>query len=101
MVKVYLEFRIEFINVNIFIRFTLVDGDSIAAREALSYGLQVIASDSVERPKGCILFRSADANDLREKILACSTNSHIAPEIEEINTDKMLLNVYSNILIHG
>lgn len=83
---------------NIFVRPTLTDGDSIAVREALSYGLHVIASDSAERPNGCILFRSSNVNDLREKIMACSTNSQIRHKVEVINTDTMLLNVYSTVM---
>jgi glycogen synthase len=83
---------------NIFIRPTLTDGDSIAVREALSYGLQVIASDSAERPNGCILFRSSDVHDLRKKIMLCLTNLQNRPNVEVINTGKKLLNVYSTVM---
>ena len=54
---------------NMFVRPTLADGDSVAVREALGRGLLVVASDTVMRPDGCVLFRTGNAADLREKIV--------------------------------
>jgi glycosyltransferase involved in cell wall biosynthesis len=49
---------------DIFVRPTLMDGDSVALREALAAGKRVIASDAVLRPEGVTLFRSRDVDDL-------------------------------------
>jgi glycosyltransferase involved in cell wall biosynthesis len=47
-----------------YIRATTTDGDSLSVKEALSIGKPVIASDCVDRPAGCTLFRTADTEDL-------------------------------------
>jgi glycosyltransferase involved in cell wall biosynthesis len=52
----------------VFIRATRSDGDAVSVREALYLGIPVIASDCVERPAGCILFKSGEAGDLAKKI---------------------------------
>lgn len=55
-------------DIDCFVRPTLTDGDSIAVREALALGIPVIASDSVKRPEGCMLFKTRDAGELRHAI---------------------------------
>ena len=54
---------------SVFVRATTTDGDSIMVREALEAGIPVVASDCVERPPGCILFRSGDRTSLRESLV--------------------------------
>jgi glycosyltransferase involved in cell wall biosynthesis len=44
---------------DIYIRTALRDGDSVAVREALALGNKVYATDCVQRPSGCVLFRNA------------------------------------------
>ena len=46
------------------LRPTTPDGDAVSIREALWFGVPVVASDVVARPKGTVLFRSRDADDL-------------------------------------
>jgi glycosyltransferase involved in cell wall biosynthesis len=53
---------------DLFVRANLHDGDSISVREALSLGVPTVASDVGHRPKGAILFRAGDLNDLIGKI---------------------------------
>ena len=53
---------------DLFVRPSLVDGDSIAVREAVYLGTPVVASDAVPRPAQVVLFKSGDAEDLKEKI---------------------------------
>lgn len=55
---------------DLFVRPTTTDGDAISVREALWYDKPVIASDSVLRPPGTILFRSRDVGHLLEKVLS-------------------------------
>lgn len=46
------------------IRPTVTDGDALSIRESLYFNCPVLASDVVRRPKGTILFKSRDADDL-------------------------------------
>lgn len=49
---------------DIFVRPTDRDGDSVAVREAVQLGKQVIASDCAPRPPGVILFKTNDTASL-------------------------------------
>jgi glycosyltransferase involved in cell wall biosynthesis len=53
---------------DILLRTTLYDGDSIAVREALHFGLPVIATDNGMRPEGAILIPVADRRALCQAI---------------------------------
>jgi len=50
-------------NIDIFVRPTLSDGDSVSVREALHFNVPVIASDVVERPRGVYCFKQGDRDD--------------------------------------
>jgi hypothetical protein len=52
----------------IYLRPTYSDGDSLTVREALHKNIKVLVSDVVERPKGCILFKNRDVEDMIRKI---------------------------------
>ena len=54
---------------SVFLRPTTSDGDSISLREALHFGVPVVASDAAPRPEGSILFASRDQEDLNRAIL--------------------------------
>ena len=62
------EFQTLLRDVDVFVRPTRTDGDSVALREALALGKQVIASDAVPRPAGCVLHRNENVEDLASKI---------------------------------
>ncbi len=49
---------------DVFVRATNTDGDSLALREALYYGVPAVASDISYRPEGTRLFCSRNADDL-------------------------------------
>jgi glycogen(starch) synthase len=53
---------------DVLLRTTLYDGDSIAVREALHFGLSVIATDNGMRPEGAILVPVADQTALCQAI---------------------------------
>ena len=58
---------------DVFLRTTLYDGDSISVREALFFGVPVIATDNHMRPESVILVPVSDVNALCEAIeRACS-----------------------------
>ena len=51
------------------VRATNTDGNSVSILEALHQRVPVIASDVVDRPKSCLLFKSRDQEDLSKQIL--------------------------------
>jgi len=50
------------------LRLTPLDGDSVSIKEALHFGVPVIASDSVLRPNGCIIYDYNCFEDLVNKV---------------------------------
>ncbi len=46
---------------DLYVRTTIIDGDSNAVREALHFGKTVFATNSVTRPEGCHLFPPSDS----------------------------------------
>lgn len=54
---------------DVVVRSTFADGDAITVREALAFGVPVVASDVTLRPEGTIVFRTGDAADLQRKLL--------------------------------
>ena len=53
---------------DVVVRSTFVDGDAITVREALAFGVPVVASDTDFRPAGVTLFRKGDVSDLVVKL---------------------------------
>lgn len=52
------------------VRLTVTDGDSVSIREALNFGVKVIASDVTSRPDGCILVARDDVEQVENHILS-------------------------------
>ncbi len=52
----------------VYIRPTLTDGDSISVHEALHFNSKVLASDVVQRPKGCQIYEYGNLVDFQIKI---------------------------------
>ncbi|MBW8886648.1 MAG: glycosyltransferase family 4 protein [Fibrobacteres bacterium] len=52
----------------VFIRPTNTDGDAISIREAIHFGIPVVASDACVRPDEVVLFASRDLDDLEGKV---------------------------------
>jgi glycosyltransferase involved in cell wall biosynthesis len=73
-----------------FIRATTTDGDSLSVKEALSLGKPVIASDCVDRPIACNLFKTNDFHDLERQIrglkLEANSVSHDFNGFEDIKS---------------
>lgn len=51
-------------NIDIYVRPTITDGDSVLVREAITQGCVVLASDVVKRPRGTFLFHTSNVDDL-------------------------------------
>ena len=78
------------------VRATNTDGDSLTIRESIFLNKPVIASDVIERPKGTILFKNRDSNDLYTKILE-NINKQKKPAMSSnLEYKKFYLNLYNN-----
>jgi glycogen(starch) synthase len=62
---------------DILLRTTLYDGDSIAVREALHFGLPVVATDNGMRPDGVTLIPFSDRDALRRAVRRCLETPHV------------------------
>ncbi len=58
-----------FNQVDLFLRPTLSDGDSISIREAIYFNVPVVASDAATRPDGVQTYRTSDITHLVEQVL--------------------------------
>jgi glycosyltransferase involved in cell wall biosynthesis len=87
---------------DVFLRSTLVDGDSISVREALFLGVPAVVSDTPFRPDGVVLFRKGDAGDMAEKLLMAlrvGRGSRAARPVEESEGNlTTLLSLYDSVL---
>ena len=55
---------------DVMVRATATDGDSLSIREGLDLKIRVLATDSVSRPEGVMLFKYGDVSSF-EKVLQC------------------------------
>lgn len=55
--------------VDLFLRLTSTDGDSVSVRESVYFGCDVIASDVVPRPDGVIVYKYGDQNSLNDLVV--------------------------------
>lgn len=61
-------------SVDVYVRPTSTDGDSVAVREALDEGISVIASDVCDRPEGVIVYKYGNEDELYDKLVLCFNN---------------------------
>jgi hypothetical protein len=78
-----------------FIRATTTDGDSLSVKESISFQKPVIASDCVDRPKGCTLYKTLDRQDLEYKIDAF--HSLTTSDTDNLDGFKDILNLYKKM----
>lgn len=83
-------------DVDIYMRLTSTDGDSNLIREALASGCMVVASDVVERPKGCHICSLKKIEDVTTIILQAldSNLNKISESNKTIETFKSITEVY-------
>lgn len=88
--------------VDIYIRATDRDGDSVALREAAYFGKQIIASDCVQRPEGAVLFKTMDPDSLGQAIARVIESESLGHIEFDFESNKLkLLNIYSTLLRPG
>jgi glycosyltransferase involved in cell wall biosynthesis len=78
---------------DVMLRTTLYDGDSIAVREALHFGVPVVATNRAPRPEGVRVVPAQDLARLTEATVECLSNGSRRPpsdELREENFDTIL-----------
>ena len=83
---------------DVVIRSTFLDGDAITVREALAFGVPVVASDTSFRPKDVVLFRKGDSRDLLTKLEQVLAAPRPRAEPEPADTAQELWRVYAEVL---
>ncbi len=81
---------------SIYVRPTRSDGDSLAIREALNFGVGVLASDCVERPEGVVLFKDGDITSLAEKMDFLISQPIISPIIQH-DFSQAVIDIYRSL----
>jgi glycosyltransferase involved in cell wall biosynthesis len=85
---------------DVVVRSTFADGDAITVREALAFGVPVVASDTDSRPEGVTLFRKGDVTDLVAKlreVLSASRAAGPAPQFSQSEPAAELWQLYSEL----
>lgn len=75
------------------IRATTTDGDSVSIKEALYFGVNVIASDCVDRPSSCTIYQTNNVDELKDKIVLFNEYPVVKPE----NAFPEILDLYQTI----
>lgn len=78
---------------DIYVRCSRTDGDSVAVREAVAFGKRVIASDVVERPKGCEVF-DVECSEELSGLISKARSINSAENVDSCDYFQELLNVY-------
>ena len=89
---------------DVVVRSTFADGDAITVREALAFGVRVVASDTDFRPEGVTLFRKGDVGDLAaklEQVLAVPRAGGPAPVEPHDQPARDLWELYSELTRPG
>lgn len=89
---------------DVVVRSTFVDGDAITIREALAFGVPVVASDTAFRPDGVTLFRKGDTADLAAKVehvLAAPRAGRPSPPAPHDQPARDLWQLYSELASPG
>ena len=92
------EFAAVLAQTDVFVRPTLMDGDSLALREAMQLGIACVASDVTERPTGCHVFPVGNAEALAEIIREISWGKRSGIRLNE-DGSRALLNLYEEMAI--
>lgn len=83
---------------DLYIRATSTDIEGLTIKEALFYNTPVIASDVVDRPEGCILYKLNNTEDLKDKIVyVMNSDSTQSPHINFINTINKIYSLYNSL----
>lgn len=78
------------------LRPNLSDGYGVSIQEAMDLGVPAIASDICERPKGAVLFKSDDVEDLSKKVeyVLNTSKVEILNDKEDLKYHEVLIDIY-------
>ena len=82
---------------DVYIRPTYTDGDSVAVREALDMGVQVVASDVCHRPEKVIKYSYDDDSMMLQSLRYALSKNREIPSCDEVYLNEMI-EIYKNIL---
>lgn len=87
-------------NCEFLIRPNLSDGYGVSIQEALDLGIPAIASDVCERPKGTLVFKNNDLEDLSSKIehVEITPVKNILQKKENLNYHFQLIEIYKETI---
>lgn len=71
---------------DVFLRPTLTDGDAVSIREALGFGVSVVASDAAPRPDESIVFASNDPNAFVSAVLRAMPPKSTRRKLPDLTT---------------
>ncbi len=80
------------------LRLTYTDGDALTVREGLWLGVNVLASDVVERPAGCYTFKNRSLGDLYKREIEVLARTSISPPRPNIDYLNWYLDLYKGKL---
>ena len=86
---------------DVFLRPTTTDGDANSIREALQFGVPVVASDVVPRPEGCRLYSGGTASALAEAtadVLSNLERYRAQATATRSNAADQLIPIYRNLI---
>ena len=88
---------------DVMLRTTLYDGDSISVREAVHFGVPVVATDRAPRPEGVRLVPAQDLASLREATERCLQKGGRRPPAEGPREENLaaLLALYEEVMGEG
>jgi hypothetical protein len=79
---------------DIYVRTTLRDGDSVAVREALAVGNSVYATDCVQRPPGCVIFKNTQ--ELIDHLCVWQVDQH-TQKSQSSDSSQQILDFYATM----
>jgi len=82
---------------DIFIRSSITDGDANSIREALHLDKIVIASNCVQRPEECLLYKTLDSVDLKYKIINHKQMNENSNH-KKLNNQESILNLLNELI---
>ena len=83
--------------VDVYVRPTSTDGDSIAVREAIEAGAQVVTTNVVKRPEKCIIYQQGKIKDASEKILYALREGRL-PITKDFTQYEKMRDIYKQLL---
>ncbi|HKG62256.1 MAG TPA: glycosyltransferase family 4 protein [Pyrinomonadaceae bacterium] len=74
---------------DVMLRTTLYDGDAISVREAVQFGVPVVASDRAPRPEGVRVVPAQNLSHLKEEIEQCLLEGARGPVVGEASEENL------------